>query len=85
MKSITIHGLDGPLWSMLKAKSESESMSLNKTIKMLLENSLGIKPTKNKNRYNEFKEFKGLWTDADLFEFQKNTKEFTKIDKEDWE
>ena len=42
MKSITIHGLDGPLWSMLKAKSEFEGMSLNKTIKMLLENSLDV-------------------------------------------
>ncbi|MCD4719689.1 MAG: hypothetical protein K8S13_07475 [Desulfobacula sp.] len=85
MKSITIHGLDGPLWSMLKAKSESESMSLNKTIKMLLEKSLGIRPAKNKERYNEFIEFMGIWTDSDLSEFEKNTKEFSKIDKEDWE
>ncbi len=85
MKSITIHGLDGPLWSMLKAKSEFEGMSLNKTIKMLLENSLGIKPIKNMERYNEFKEFKNLWSDSDLLEFEENIKEFNKIDKEDWE
>jgi hypothetical protein len=85
MKSITIHGLDGPLWSMLKAKSEFEGMSLNKTIKMLLENSLGIKPIKKMERYNEFKEFKNLWSDSDLLEFEENIKEFNKIDKEDWE
>lgn len=80
MKSITIHGLDGPLWSMLKAKSESEGMSLSKTIKMLLESSLGIKSQKNMERHDEFKEFMGIWTDSDLFEFEKNTEEFRKID-----
>ncbi|MDM8535636.1 hypothetical protein QUF70_02645 [Desulfobacterales bacterium HSG17] len=85
MKSITIHGLDKPLWSMLKTKSEFEGMSLNKTIKMLLENALGIKPAKNMERYNEFKEFKNLWADSDLLEFENNIKEFNKIDKDDWE
>jgi len=85
MKSITVHGLDGPLWSMLKAKSESEGISLNKTIKMLLENSLGIKSIKNMEKYDEFKEFLGVWTESDLSEFKKNTESFNKTDIEDWE
>jgi hypothetical protein len=84
MKSITIHGLDGPLWSMLKTKSEYEGLSLNKTVKMLLENALGVRPVKNMERYNEFKEFVGVWTDADLSEFKKCTEDFDKIEKEDW-
>ncbi len=85
MKSITIHGLDDPVWSTLKAKSESEGLSLNKTIKMLLESALGIKPIKSLERYNEFKEFKGLWSDSDLVEFVNNTKELNKVDLKDWE
>lgn len=44
MKSITIHGLDEPLWAMLKSVADAEGTSLNKTIKRLLEKALGITP-----------------------------------------
>lgn len=85
MKSITIHGIENPLWSILKAKSESEGLSLNRTIKKLLEVSLGIIPKSTKKRKKEFQEFCGVWSNSDLHEFNESTKEFEHIDKEDWE
>ena len=85
MKSITIHGLEGPLWSMIKAKSKSEGLSINKTIKKILETALGIKPRINTEREMEFKEFCGVWSKADVSEFNKEIRDFENINKEDWE
>jgi len=42
MKSITIHGLDGPLDTLIREKARKQQLSLNKTIKLLLEESLGL-------------------------------------------
>ena len=44
MKSITIHGVDEPLSELIKSKAQSEGLSINKTIKKILESSLGVKP-----------------------------------------
>lgn len=84
VKSITIHGLEEPLWSMIKAKSKSEGLSINKVIKKILETAFGIKPKISKEREMEFKEFCGVWSKADVSEFNKATKDFEIINKEDW-
>lgn len=36
MKSITIHGLEDPLNTLIREKARQEGLSLNKTIKLLL-------------------------------------------------
>ena len=41
---MTIHGIDDHLEKMIRFKAEAEGLSLNKTIKKLLETALGIKP-----------------------------------------
>ena len=84
MKSITIHGIDQPLFSLLKSIADSEKTSLNQTIKRLLEKALGITPVDVQNKKDEFREFSGVWSNEDLDEFNKNTKNFEKIDPEDW-
>lgn len=84
MKSITIHGLDQPLCSMLKAAAESDGTSLNKTIKRLLEKALGIIPNDNNDKKGEFLEFSGVWSKDDLEEFNKCTEDFERIDPEEW-
>ena len=66
MKSITIRGIDKQLAELIKSKAESENLSVNKTIKKLLETSLGIKPRIEKKNLKDFKEFCGLWTKAEL-------------------
>jgi len=84
MKSITIHGMDDQLADLIKSKAQSEGLSVNKTVKKLLETSLGIKLQAEKKNLNDFKEFCGLWTKADLDEFEEKIADLRKIDKEDW-
>ena len=84
MKSITIHGVDNQLADLIKSKAESEGLSINKTIKKLLETSLGVKPQVEKKNLKDFKEFCGLWTKVDLDEFEKRTEDLRKIDEKDW-
>ncbi|MBU1172068.1 MAG: hypothetical protein KKD44_21130 [Proteobacteria bacterium] len=85
MKSMTIHGMDDQLAELIKAKAKSEGLSINKTLKKLLEISLGIKPQPKKNNIDDFKEFKGLWTESDLKEFEEQTADIRSIDTEDWQ
>lgn len=85
MKSITIHGIDDFLAQRIKAKADSEGLSVNKTVKKLLEISLGIKSKPEKSNLKDFKEFSGLWTDSDLKEFGENVTDIRVIDLEDWQ
>jgi predicted DNA-binding ribbon-helix-helix protein len=84
MKSITIHGLEEPLWSLIKSKAELEGLSLNKTIKKLLEKSLGISRPEENNRKNEFKQFLGCWSKTDLDEFNTAISDIEQINPKDW-
>ncbi|MCA1792819.1 MAG: hypothetical protein ABR534_04395 [Desulfotignum sp.] len=84
MKSITIHGLEEPLWSLVKSKAEFEGLSLNKTIKKLLEKSLGISRPEENNRKNEFKQFLGCWSKTDLDEFNTAISDIEQINPKDW-
>jgi hypothetical protein len=85
MKSMTIHGLDDQLARLIKSKAESEGLSINKTIKNLLETSLGIKPEPPRKNIKEFKEFCGIWNREDLRAFDEATSDTRIIDPEDWQ
>lgn len=85
MKSITIHGIDEPLAELLKSKAESEGVSMNKTVKKLLEEALGVKPRPDDAHRGDFEKFCGLWSKADADEFEKNTADFGKVDPGDWQ
>lgn len=42
MKSITIHNLDDPLYTLIRVKAKNEGLSLNKAIKKLLADALHL-------------------------------------------
>ncbi len=84
MKSITIHGIDDPLAELIKSRAQSEGLSINKTVKKLLEESLGVKPRKKGINRSDFEEFCGIWSDSELAEFEENTKDLRTVDHEDW-
>jgi hypothetical protein len=85
MKSITIHGIDDPLAELIKSKAQSEGLSINKTVKKLLEESLGVNPrSKGKNR-SDFKEFFGIWSESERIEFEDRTDELRNVNCEDWQ
>ena len=54
MKSITIHGIDDITSRQLQIISERMGLSLNKTIKRILQEALGIKPAEISSRRGDF-------------------------------
>jgi len=84
MKSITIHGIDDPLAELIKSRAQSEGLSINKTVKKLLEESLGVRPRANSINRIDFEEFCGIWSDSELTEFEEKTKDLRSINDEDW-
>ena len=84
MKSITIHGIDEPLAELIKSRAQSEGLSINKTVKKLLEESLGVKPRVSGLHRGDFEEFCGIWSESELAEFEENSSDLRKIDSEDW-
>ena len=85
MKSITIHDLDDSLEALIQEKARAEGLSLNKTVKMLLRQALGLTPGGNGDQKADFREFCGVWTKAEETEFERNTKDLRKVDPRDWE
>lgn len=85
MKSITIHGLEGPLDALIREKASQQGLSLNKTIKKLLTESLGLEPSQPKDYRETFADLCGVWTRQEAAAFNQSTKDFAKVDPEDWE
>lgn len=84
MKSITIHGLDDPVMRLLKTRAHNEGESLNKTIKKLLEQSLGVKSTQAHPHRGEFEDLCGAWGKEEKARFDKAVSDFEKIDESEW-
>ena len=82
MKSITIHGLEDNVYILVKKKAELLGLSLNKTLKALLTEALGIQK-KTINHKADFKEFCGCWSKDEEQLFLNSIKDFEKIDEED--
>lgn len=85
MKSITIHGIDELTSRQLTQLSEEMGLSLNKTIKKILQEALGITSPEISSGREDFGEFCGLWSTVDLDRFNKETKPLRQIDSGDWE
>jgi plasmid stability protein len=84
MKSITIHNLDESLDTLLRKKARQKGTSLNKTIKSLLEDSLGITPESRQGHRDDFLDLYGIWSPNEVAQFEKTQSDFAKIDPEDW-
>jgi hypothetical protein len=84
MKSITIHGLDETLDKLIRKRAMKQGNSLNKTIKRLLEESLGIHKKQNSGHRDDFLDLFGIWTKKEAERFSGITQDLEKIDKEDW-
>jgi hypothetical protein len=84
MKSITIHGLEDPLDTLIRKKARQQNLSLNKTIKKLLRESLGLADNANIGRKELFTDLCGVWTDEDAKEFTANTRDLNTINPDDW-
>ncbi len=84
MKSITIHGVDEQLARMIKSKADADGRSVNNTVKNLLEQALGIKPTSARLHERDFIELCGVRSDTDLTDFNDVTGDTGNINPADW-
>ena len=84
MTSITIHGLNEPLDRLIREKAHKDKTSLNKTIKILLSEALGLNTSEPKNYKDDFLDLCGIWGVEEGKEFTTNTKDFSEINEEDW-
>ncbi len=83
MKSITIHGLEDPLDTLIRKKARQQNLSLNKTIKKLLRESLGLADNAGTDRKALFSDLCGVWTDEDIKEFTTNSRGLSTPDPDD--
>ncbi len=84
MKSITIHGLDTDLESLIRDLAKKEGLSLNKTIKKLLRKALGVSE-QGKDHREDFVEFLGQWSKEDRIQFEKQIEDVKKVDVGEWQ
>jgi hypothetical protein len=83
MTSIIIHGLEDPIDGLIREKARQQGISLNKTIKQLLAESLGISRDINKPQHT-FDDLFGIWSSAEIEEFNRNTQDLSVTDPRDW-
>ena len=85
MKSITIHNLDDSLALLIQEKARKEGLSLNRAVKLLLCEALGLSPTSSVDRKADFAEFCGVWSESDQQEFEAKIKDLRQVDGSDWQ
>ena len=83
MKSITIHGLDDDLDEKIRSRAGAEGLSLNKTIKLLVREALGM-GDQPRDRRQDFQDLLGTWSRADVEAFSHATEDFGQVDPADW-
>ena len=86
MASITLHNLDETLYKTIKQKAKLAGTSLNKTIKEILTNALGLSDSKTQQllKKEALMDLFGVWSDTEYKKFIENLKDFSVIDKQEW-
>jgi hypothetical protein len=82
MSQITLRQLPENLEKQIRSLSKKNNTSINKIIIQLLKKSLGHDADAEKKR--SLRDLSGRWNPKELEEFERNTREFEKIDREIW-
>jgi hypothetical protein len=85
MKSITIHGLDSQLDKLIREKAKKEGTSLNKVMKKLLAEALGVSQQGSGDHRDDFLDLFGVWSDEEMDIFDRSVADLRKIDNGDWQ
>ena len=80
-RSITIHGIEPELYRKLEVRARKGRASLNRTLKDILEESLGAN---TRAKLNPFADLSGTLASKDTADLLEREKDFERIDKEDW-
>jgi plasmid stability protein len=83
MKSITVHGVSEEAAELLRQRAKNEGRSVNKVMKELIDQSLGLGSGKTDNRA-AFMEFCGVWTEEEAKAFLDAVADLEQVDEADW-
>ncbi len=83
MKSISVHGVDKETEKTIKERAKNEGKSVNKVMKELVAQALGLTTRPPDNRA-EFADLCGVWTEAEAAEFMELIADFEVVDEKDW-
>jgi hypothetical protein len=84
LKAITIHGLEDPVWILLKERAKEQGVSVNATVKAILEQALGVKRVPQQPRRHDFEEFCGIWSQQEYDQFREATADDRSVNPDDW-
>lgn len=84
MSSITVHGLDALLDRLIREKAKQENLSLNKTIKKLLAQALGVSEVPKTSHREDFADLFGVWSDEERVAFERRIEPFSVVDEGEW-
>jgi plasmid stability protein len=84
MGAMTIRGLDDMTIKALKDKAKQDGSSINAALLKILRKELGLDKKQHTAVYHDLDHLAGTWDKKDLAEFQKNVKDFEKIDEKMW-
>ena len=82
MKHLTVRNVPGEVVEALLAEKSRRGASLNQTVLDLLRRALGLAP--DAAYENGLERHAGDWSQAELQEFEANTRMFQQIDEELW-
>ena len=94
MSTLIIRDLDDQLAAELKREAKKRDLSVNRFLRQIIEAALRGPQNASVNSAdgvddclrprNNLAQFAGGWTQADVDEFEENTREFREIDPEMW-
>lgn len=79
---LTLRDIPEDLEKEIRRIARERGTSINKTIRELLSESLGIDQSSGKKR--DLSDFAGFWDEEEAEEFDKATEVFEKVDEELW-
>lgn len=70
---------------MEKTEGKINGSSINSALLKIARKELGLEKKRHTAVYNDLNHLAGTWDKKDVVKFQKNVKEFEKIDEKMWE
>jgi hypothetical protein len=82
--NFNLRGVTSEVMTTLKQEAEKQNISVNLLILKLIENGIGISHVMKRPTHHDLDKLAGTWSAKDVKEFEKNTKDFEKIDEDLW-
>jgi len=82
--NFNLRGLTKNVMSALKLEAKRQKLSVNSLLIKMIENNLGYSHMVKRPIYHDLDKLAGTWSASDVKQFEKNIKDFEKIDREIW-